>query len=81
MVQGVSYVQTSGLVVYIRNIIPAGASLLRRRPWPIGVGLRQPRMWCAGPAEMEGGTLSDRLGDHLCKTYSNGGIVSVASDT
>ena len=36
---------------------PAGGS------GPLGLGLFKPRMWSAGPVEMEGGTLSDRLGD------------------
>ena len=30
--------RVSVLVAYIRNIIPTGAPLSRRRPWPIGVG-------------------------------------------
>jgi hypothetical protein len=33
MPQGVSYVQISGLVVYIRNIIPDDRGILRRRSW------------------------------------------------
>jgi hypothetical protein len=32
-------------------------------PGPVGLGPCQRLMWCAGPVEMEGGTLSDRLGD------------------
>src|SRR5215207_11235708 len=34
MKQGVSYVQNSGLGVYIRNIIPDDRGILRRRSWP-----------------------------------------------
>jgi hypothetical protein len=32
-------------------------------PGPSGTGLCQPRMWSAGPVEVEGGTLFDWLGD------------------
>jgi hypothetical protein len=32
-------------------------------PGPVGLGPCQPRMWSAGPVEMEGGTLSDWRGD------------------
>jgi hypothetical protein len=33
MLQGDSYVQIRGLVVYIRNIIPDDRGILRRRSW------------------------------------------------
>jgi hypothetical protein len=48
-------------------------------PRPVGLGPCQPRMWSAGPVEMEGGL--SPTGAAMCKTYSIGAIVSVADDT
>ena len=41
---------------------PAGGS------GPVGLGLCQPRMWSAGPVEMEGER--SPTGSAMCKTYS-----------
>jgi hypothetical protein len=37
-------------------------------PGPVGLGPCQPRMWSAGPVEMEGGL--SPTGAAMCKTYS-----------
>jgi hypothetical protein len=61
---GVSYVEVSRPVVlmYMRNLGTYRA-MTAGGPDPVGLGLCQPRMWSAGPVEMEGGTLSDWRGD------------------
>jgi hypothetical protein len=55
--------QACGLDVHKKPRYPSGYVYPAGGPDPVGLGLCQRLMWCAGPVEMEGGTLSDRLGD------------------